>query len=94
VNVVCPGLVPTTGLFRDSSYWTQVFMRWVLYWFSFCRTEDQAAEAILYLVNSPEVEHTSGKFWADKKETQSSEDSYDAKKAKTLWELSEVWTQQ
>jgi len=92
-NVVCPGLVPMTNLFQNATYWVQFFMRWVLYWFPFSRTEDQAAENIVHVATSSKWDNVTGKFLADKTELQSSDESYDVKKAKTLWELSEAWTQ-
>jgi light-dependent protochlorophyllide reductase len=92
VNIVCPGLVPTTGLFSNSSYVVQIFLRWIMYWFSFSRTEDTAASNVIFVATSPTLDGVSGKFYSDKQECTSSEESYDKKKAKTLWELSELWT--
>jgi hypothetical protein len=47
----------------------------------------------VYLATSDEFANETGKFFSDRKEDKSSEESYDIKKAKTLWELSEVWTE-
>lgn len=52
------------------------------------RTPRQGSETIVYLALSPEVEGISGKYYYEKKEIKSSEESYNTEKAKKLWDLS------
>ncbi|GAA5883054.1 hypothetical protein JCM16303_006812 [Sporobolomyces ruberrimus] len=48
---VSPGFVPTTGLSRDSPWWQRLWMKWVIYYFPFCSTEEQGARKILECFN-------------------------------------------
>ncbi|GAA6024494.1 hypothetical protein JCM11491_004835 [Sporobolomyces phaffii] len=48
---VSPGFVPTTGLSRDSPWWQQMVMRWLVYYLPFCSTEEQGATKILECLN-------------------------------------------
>ena len=49
---------------------------------------EKAAETIVYLAASPEVEGISGQYYFDKMPIQSSPASYDEECAKTLWDVS------
>lgn len=51
-------------------------------------TPEKGAETSIYLASSPEVEGVSGKYFANKKETSSSKESYDEVISKRLWEVS------
>jgi NAD(P)-dependent dehydrogenase (short-subunit alcohol dehydrogenase family) len=52
----------------------------------------KAAETIIYLATSPEVEGVSGKYFFDKKPVESSLASCDVESAQRLWEISEALT--
>jgi NAD(P)-dependent dehydrogenase (short-subunit alcohol dehydrogenase family) len=59
----------------------------------FMARSEKAAERTLYLAAAPEVEGVSGKYFADKKEIQSPEQSYDEAVARRLWEVSAELTE-
>jgi len=52
-------------------------------------TPKQGAETVIYLASSEEVKDITGKFFFEKKEKKSSDESYDLVKSKQIWELSE-----
>ena len=52
-------------------------------------TPKQGAETIVYLASSDNVKGITGRFFFEKKEKKSTEESYDLDKAKQLWQLSE-----
>ncbi len=52
-------------------------------------TPKQGAETVIYLASSEEVKDVTGKFFFEKKEKKSSDESYDLAKSKQIWELSE-----
>ncbi len=86
VNCVHP------GIFR-SNFGTQGmpgFMR-VMSAFArpFMATAEQAAERVLYVATSPELEGVSGKYFADKREITSPKQSYDEAAQERLWQASE-----
>jgi retinol dehydrogenase-12 len=49
----------------------------------------EGSKTSLYLATAPELEHVTGKYFVDKKETRSSNISYDPEVRKKLWEMSE-----
>ncbi len=51
--------------------------------------EEQGAETMIYLATSPEVEGVTGKYFMNKHEAHSSEESYDEAIARRLWRVSE-----
>ncbi len=52
-------------------------------------TPKQGSETVVYLASSEEVKNVTGKFFFEKKEMKSSDESYDLSKAKRLWAFSE-----
>jgi len=52
-------------------------------------TPKQGAETVIYLASSEKVKNVTGKFFFEKKEKKSSDESYDLVKSKQIWELSE-----
>jgi len=52
----------------------------------FLKSAKEGAETSIYLASSPEVEGVSGKYFENKKEKKSSDESYDEKKAFALWD--------
>ncbi|KAM0748318.1 hypothetical protein T439DRAFT_328299 [Meredithblackwellia eburnea MCA 4105] len=53
IVAVSPGFIPTTGLYRESSFLGRFFLRWILYWAPFCSSEQQGANAILNAISQP-----------------------------------------
>jgi retinol dehydrogenase 14 len=88
VNCVAPGFI-RTNLGRDTKGVFKLFLQLVR---PFMQSPDHAAEALVYLATSPELEGASGKYFAGKKEVQSSKVSYDKEAARQLWQLSEEVT--
>jgi len=97
VNAICPGGVATNIWQCNNDLATKAFRLAV----PLLKTPEQAAELIIYLVKSPELEGVSGKFFAlqnhlkyiksdlRKTERQSSPESYDTQIAQELWKASE-----
>jgi NAD(P)-dependent dehydrogenase (short-subunit alcohol dehydrogenase family) len=56
---------------------------------TFGATPAQGAETSIYLASSPEVEGVSGKYFEDRRQIHSSQQSYDEAAARRLWEVSE-----
>ncbi len=54
----------------------------------FMLSAERGAETPIYVATSPEVENVSGKFFAKRKEKNSSAESYDKSEAKRLWDIS------
>jgi NAD(P)-dependent dehydrogenase (short-subunit alcohol dehydrogenase family) len=81
VNVLHPGLV-NTNLGRDRSSTSKGFAG------KFFKSPEIGAETSIYLASSPEVEGITGKYFAKKKEKDSSKKSYNEEHAKRLWEIS------
>lgn len=52
----------------------------------FLKSAKEGAETSIYLASSPEVQGTSGKYFDDKKEKRSSDESYDQKEGAALWD--------
>ena len=88
INALDPGGVATNFAKNEG------FVRWIKH-ISFyivkrqLLTPKQGAETIVYLASSDKIKDVSGKFFFEKKEKQSTEESYNLDKAKKLWELSE-----
>ena len=53
----------------------------------FLKSAKKGAETAIYLASSPEVEGVSGRYFENKSEKKSSEESYDESKALALWEM-------
>lgn len=79
-NAVHPGVV-ATNLGRDQSKFSQWFAR------KFFKSPEEGAETSIYLASSPDVEGITGKYFAKKEPIPSSEESYDEKYAKQLWQV-------
>jgi NAD(P)-dependent dehydrogenase (short-subunit alcohol dehydrogenase family) len=75
VNCLHPGAV-ATNIRRVPAALTRPFLR----------SAKDGAETSIYLASSPEVEGVSGKYFEDKKEKRSSDESYDEAKARELWD--------
>ena len=57
----------------------------------FARSLEQASDSYMIAATDPAFEGIGGKFIVDGKVKRSSEDSYDEKKARNLWEMSRDW---
>ncbi|MEI8135202.1 MAG: SDR family NAD(P)-dependent oxidoreductase [bacterium] len=89
VNAVNPGLMLTTNLARSHKPGENLSRKFLDVFFKIIGLSDNpksSAKAVLRLIDAVE---TSGRYYEKDKVTQSSTDSYDEQKAKTLWEGSE-----
>ncbi len=84
VNCLHPGVV-RTGFGKDQRGLMSVAVR---IGSPFMMSAEKAAEAVLYLATSPELENVSGKFFSKGHEKKSSTQSYDAASAEKLWRIS------
>jgi len=73
-NCLHPGAV-ATNIWRIPSALVRPFMK----------SAKEGAETIVYLASSPDVEGVSGKYFENKKEKRSADESYDQKKGLELW---------
>jgi NAD(P)-dependent dehydrogenase (short-subunit alcohol dehydrogenase family) len=80
VNLVHPGVV-ATNLGRDQSKFSQWFAR------KFFKSPEAGAETSIYLATSPEIEGITGKYFINKEQRKSSEESYNKDYSKQLWEI-------
>lgn len=81
LNTVHPGVV-NTNLGVDRSKPKKGIVR------RFFKKPEKGAETSIYLASSPEVEGITGKYFINKQEQKSSEDSYNETLAKKLWDIS------
>ena len=80
LNTVHPGVV-NTNLGVDRTHPKKGIVR------RFFKKPEKGAETSIYLASSPEVEGITGKYFANKKEQKSSDDSYNETIAKKLWDI-------
>ncbi len=90
-NAVCPGFVPEAIGDRRTSAFDRLLYRKILPRMPFARSLDQASSSYLLAATDPRWEGVGGKFIVDGKERRSSDESYDAGKARRLWDLSWAW---
>jgi NAD(P)-dependent dehydrogenase (short-subunit alcohol dehydrogenase family) len=84
-NCLHPGGV-ATGLFRNLPKPIEALIKLVTI------SPDKGAETSVYLASSPQVEGVSGKYFAKKRETRTSSESYNEGVARRLWEVSQELT--
>ncbi len=84
VNCLHPGVV-ATNLGRGNGGFFGFLTRLMR---PFISSPEKGAETSIYLASSPEVEGVSGKYFAKKAETRSSERSYDEETGRRLWQVS------
>ncbi|OZJ06680.1 hypothetical protein BZG36_00432 [Bifiguratus adelaidae] len=87
VNTLCPGFVPTTSLARDSSLFSRLRMKYVMPWFSFAISADQSSNEYLAYGIDDKYANDNGCYYRYGKKTESSKESHDMVKAKTVWNL-------
>ncbi len=80
LNTIHPGLV-NTNLGVDRSNPKKGIVRHLF------KKPEKGAETSIYLASSPEVEGINGKYFINKQEQKSSEDSYNEALAKKLWDV-------
>lgn len=85
VNAVHPGLVKT-NIGGDARGMTAIIFRGLQALFG--RSPQKGAETLVYLASSPDVAGLSGKYWVDKKQLRSSDNSYDREQQRRLWDYS------
>lgn len=81
LNTIHPGVV-NTKLGMDRSKPKKGIAR------RFFKSPEKGAETSIYLASSPEVEGVTGKYFINKQEQKSSDDSYNDEYAKKLWDIS------
>jgi NAD(P)-dependent dehydrogenase (short-subunit alcohol dehydrogenase family) len=92
VNAFNPGLMPGSGLARDYGRLQQLAWRFVmpaLRVLPQVRTTHQSGGDLAALAAGPEYEGIGGCYYDGRKAIRSSADSYDAAKARDLWQTSE-----
>lgn len=80
LNTIHPGVV-NTKLGMDRSKPKKGIAR------RFFKSPEKGAETSIYLASSPEVVGVTGKYFINKQEQESSEDSYNQEYAKKLWDI-------
>ena len=88
VNCVNPGLI-RTNLGRDARGSFRLFLAAMR---PFMKSAERAAQDVICLATSAEVDGVSGKFFTGQKQTRTSPESYDATATERLWRLSEQLT--
>lgn len=83
VNCVHPGVVRTN---LDAP--TPLTRMLLVCFRPFMAKPETAADRLIYLASSPQVEGVSGKYFADKREIRSPQQTYDETVARRLWEIS------
>ncbi len=89
VNCLHPGVV-ATNLGRGNTGFFGFLLRVMQ---PFLLNPEKGAETSIYLASSPEVQGVSGKYFAQKVEARSSEQSYDETTGRRLWQVSAKLTQ-
>ncbi len=85
VNAVHPGLVDTGFGHNTGRLWSALIK---IAQKLFAISPEKGAETLVYLASSPEVAGLSGKYWNEKQEKRSSDNSYDREQQRRLWEYS------
>lgn len=88
VNAFNPGWIPTTDFARDYNWFLRKCMLPIMTLFAPTRTVDHGGNCIVDLATDEKIQ-TTGKYYNDRKETQSAPNSYEVESQKRLWEISE-----
>ena len=83
-NALHPGFVDT-GFGKNNGGFMKAAMGLLK---PFQKKVDEGARTSIYLASAPDVDHVTGKYFADCKDTRSDPISYDRKTAERLWQLS------
>ena len=84
-NCMHPGFVGT-NIFSNVRGVGGMIMRLIT---PFMRTPEKGADTVIWLASSPEVEGITGRYFIDRKDRQSNQESYNVAIASRLWEVSE-----
>ena len=84
-NCLHPGGV-ATGLFRNLPKPIEALIKLVTI------SPEKGADTSVYLASSPEVEGVTGRYFAKRRETRTSNESYNEEVARRLWEVSDEMT--
>ena len=97
VNVMNPGLIPTTGLFRDiNPVFVAVFTFLTKYVFKVTSSEEEGGRRLAFLASSPSVHDLSGGYFTGKagtsefKPTSPSKEAADPTKGRMLYETTDT----
>ncbi|MCY4147720.1 MAG: SDR family oxidoreductase [Chloroflexi bacterium] len=85
VNAVHPGVVRTRFGHDTNRFWS-LFLKVVQRLVAI--SPERGAATLVYLAASPDAAGISGKYWNDKRQQQSSGNSYDREQQRALWEYS------
>ena len=85
VNAVHPGLVSTGFGHNTGRVWAALIK---VAQKLFAISPQRGAATLVYLASSPEVVGISGKYWNQKQQKRSSDNSYDREQQQRLWEYS------
>ena len=85
VNAVHPGLVSTGFGHNTGRVWAALIK---VAQKLFAISPQEGAETLVYLASAPEVKGISGKYWNQKQQKRSSDNSYDREQQQRLWEYS------
>jgi NAD(P)-dependent dehydrogenase (short-subunit alcohol dehydrogenase family) len=88
VNCVHPGTVRTNFARNNGGFLGLV----VTVFAPLMLSPEQGAKTVIWLASSPEVEHSTGKYFTKQSEVKSSKQSYDLEVAKHLWDVSRELT--
>jgi len=86
VNCLHPGVIDTPLLKNLFPTWTHFLYKPISSFITV--TPQQGAATTLHVATSPQLDHVSGKYFSECKETQSSQISHDESLAKRLWDVS------
>lgn len=95
-NVLNPGLIPTTGLFREfNPLFVAVFSFLSRYVFKVAATEQEGGDRLAFLIESPALNGVTGSYFSGKpgqnefSPIEPSTEAKDQKKAQLLWTFTE-----
>lgn len=85
-DAICPGFVPVTAA-AYASGWQRFLLRRVLPRLRFTRTVEQAAADVAWALDAPELAGPGGRYLADRRIAEASEEARDPVRARRFWEL-------
>lgn len=96
-NVMNPGLIPTTGLFRNiNPIFVFIFTFLTRYVFKVAVSEEEGGRRLAYMISNPALNGVSGAYFSGKPGVEEflpitpSKEAQDESKAKKLWEYSDL----
>ncbi len=96
VNCFNPGLVPTTGLFRNfNPVFTTLFTLATKYVFKVGIGEEEAGQRLAYMISSPDLDGVSGQYYSGRPgkseyfQVQPSSEAQNIEKQELLWQYTE-----